>query len=81
MAHSSGEKPELVLQGVNCDTKEGILLMYFKFEHCCLTANQLTRVTEHLFILYLKTQMKNIFRKLTKARKEQLNPELFFDLF
>lgn len=37
MAHSSGEKPELVLQGVNGDTKEGILLMYFKFEHCCLT--------------------------------------------
>lgn len=29
MAHSSGEKPELVLQGVNGDT-EGILLMYFK---------------------------------------------------
>lgn len=41
MAHSSGEKPELVLQDVNGDRKEGILLMYFKFEHCCLTEGAL----------------------------------------
>lgn len=61
-APSSGEKPELVLQGVNGDTKEGILLMYFKFEHCCLTEGAVkVQPVCHLVKLINQHMLSNIY--------------------